>query len=555
MRTALTPRPLPKVALWCGAAALFLAVFAVYVSALRGEFVYDDLLVIQQNPQIASLANIPAIFGSSYWDFVDAESASHVGYYRPLTMVFITLAYSLGDGDPWTFHLFSLVAYALACCAAWRFAARLLHDEVAGFWAALLFTLHPLHVESVAWISALHDPLFACFGFLGLSSFLAWRDGGSAGLPWRAGAWFLLALLSKDAAVALFPIALACDWGRRHEQPAPGGFARRWLRPHVPFVCAFFLYYAARVLVFGDLLAGFDRQTTDFGVGAARLALLRLEFLGGAAWLLTWPADLNLFRPFQPELPAGSPSLMIGVAGSVVLIALLLLAWVRRWRPALALLLLIPAALLPVLLRVESLGTFPLSDRFLFVPVLGFTGLVAHVVWTRLPRLAAGLLLTVIGVSMGVRSAAQLPHWANEEALFRRAVAQNPRNPNAHWGLGRVMLGEYSKSGLSDDLIEARRSFELAMDLLEEAATTGTDIFATQDDHLQTNLGLGQALLREAEIDPFHDYETVRKVFENVIEYQPQSGRASRTKRRSPSARPYNSTPTHLKRTSTWGSC
>ena len=537
-RTAHAPKPtapeaahpaagLSKTALWGGALLLAVAVFGAYFAALSGEFVYDDLLVIQQNPQITSLANIPEIFGSSYWDFVDAESASHVGYYRPLTMVLVTLAYVAGDGEPWVFHLFSLAVYAGACFAAWRFAARLLRSEGAGFWAALLFALHPLHVESVAWISALHDPLFALFGFVALESFLRWRDEGSQGLSWKAGLWLFLALLSKDAAVALVPVALVCDWGRGHER---GAGLRRWLSAYVPFAAALLVYYGARALVFGDLMAGFDRQTTDFGVDASRLALLRVELLGGAAWLLAWPAELNLFRPFQPELPEGAPSLVIGLAGSAAFVLLVLVAWIRRWRPALALLLLIPAALLPVLLRVESLGTFPLSDRFLFVPVLGFTGLVAHLAWRRLPRPAATGLLLFIAAALGVRTALQIPHWANEEALFRRAVEQNQRNPNVHWGLGRVMLGEYAKSGLSDHLLEARDSFQRSMDLLEEAqnkqqAGIGTDIFATYDDHLQTNLGLGHAMLREAEVDGFHDYESVRVVFQRVIESQPKSER------------------------------
>ena len=525
MNSAPSPRPLSTGASWGGALLLFAAVFAVYLGALSGQFVYDDLLVIQQNPQITSLANVPAIFGSSYWDFIDAEGASHVGYYRPLTMVLITLAYVTGGGEPWMFHLFSLVVYGLSCVAAWRFGARLLKSEVAGFWAALLFAVHPLHVESVAWISALHDPLFALFGLLGLNAFLRWRDDGSVGLPWCAGAWFLLSLLSKDAAVALLPVTVACDWGRVHAQEPPASFRRRWITSYVPLLVSLALYYLARVLVFGDVMAGFDRQTTDFGVGAGRLALLRIELLGGAAWLLSWPSDLNLFRPFHPEIPDSSSSLTIGVVGTLAFAALVIVAWLRRWRPALALLLLVPAALLPVLLRVESLGTFPLSDRFLFLPVLGFTGLVAYLIWTRLPGKAAAPLLLLVAGGLAARSMAQIPHWQDEEALFRHAVEQNPRNPNVYWGLGRVMLGEYSKSGLSDHLLESRQCFETSMDLLEEASTTGTDIFATHDDHLQTNLGLGHALLREAEVDPFHDFETVKKVFERVIAYQPDSER------------------------------
>lgn len=511
-----------------GALGLVALVFAVYAAALAGEFVYDDLLVIQQNPLLSDLANLPKAFTSSYWDFLDGGSAEHVGYYRPLTMALLTFANVLGGGSPVAFHLLSLAVYGACCVAAWRFAARLLKSEGAGFWAAVLFALHPLHVESVAWISGLNDPLFALFGFLALDAFLGWRDRGSRGLPWPAGLFFLLALLSKDAAVALVPVALAVDWGREAQQPTE----RRWTvagltRAYGPLLAAFCVYYLARVAVFGDALAGFDRQTTDFGVGAGRLALLRVELLGGAVGLLAWPAELNLFRPFQPDLPASAPSLIVGVLGSLVLVGALGLAWVKRWRPALALLLLLPAALAPVLLRVESLGSFPLSDRFLFVPVLGFTGLLAWLAWTRLPRPAAIGALGLVAVAYGGRTLLQLPTWANEEVLFRTALEQNPRNPNVHWSLGRVLLEQYQSTGLADPLIEARATFETGMDLLAEAQVeAGSDIFASQDDHLQMNLGLAWSLLFEAQVDPFHDYGTARKIFERVTASWPDNERA-----------------------------
>jgi tetratricopeptide (TPR) repeat protein len=501
-------------------------VFAVYFPALSGEFVYDDLLVVQQNPRLESLANLPAAFTSSYWDFLEDGSAQHVGYYRPLTMVLLTVANVLGGGEPLAFHLLSLAVYAACCLAAWRFAVRLLKSELAGTWAALLFAVHPLHVESVAWISGLNDPLFALFGFLSLSAFLDWRDRGSAGRPWRAGLWFLLALLSKDAAVALVPAALAVDWGREPLQPTERRWSRAGLaRAYGPLLAAFGVYYLARVVVFGDALAGFDRQTTDFGVGFVRLALLRLELLGGAVSLLAWPAEPNLFRPFHPELPVAE--LLAALVGTALLLVGIAVAWRKRARPALALLLFVPAALAPVLLRVESLGSFPVSDRFLFVPVLGFTGLLAWLACTRLPRGAALGLLGVALVAYIGRTVTHLPTWANEEALFRTALEQNPRNPTVHWSLGRVLLEDYQRTGLADPLIEARDTFERGMDLLEEAQSEeGADVFASRDDHLQMNLGLGWSLLFEAQVDPFHDYGTARKVFERVVAGWPDNERA-----------------------------
>ncbi len=507
---------------------ILLAALFVFWPSVRGEFVYDDLLIIQQNPQITSFAHLPKLLGSSYWDFLDPASAKSVGYYRPLSMVLLTAGYVLGGGEPLAFHLLSLVVYSLACLAAWRLAARLCGSEAVGFAAGLLFALHPLHVESVAWISALHDPLFALFGFASLNEFLRWRSSQDGGAPWRAGLLFLLALFCKDAAVALLPVALMLDLVL--EQPRHRLAQPRWSRARramTPFAAAFAGYYALRVAVFGDVLAGFDRTTTDFGVGFGRLALLRIELLGGAAKLLAWPAELNLFRPFQPHLAFDSSSFVTGAVGTTMLLGALGLAALRRARLALALLLFLPVGLAPVLLRVESLGTFPLSDRFLFVPVLGFTTLVAWLLLTLLPKTLGYAAVALLAVAYGVRTNARLPDWGNEEAMFRTAVAQNPRNPNVYWGLGRVLLGDYKQSHRVEQLRESRENFDRAMDLLEEAQTLSevSDIYATRDDHLQTNLGLGWCLLYEAELDPFHDYETARVVFERVIEYAPESER------------------------------
>lgn len=506
------------------ALALVAVVLLAYWPSLDGELVYDDLLIVGQNPRLASFDQLPQTFSSSYWDFLDPEEAKHVGYYRPLTMTLMTAGYVLGGASTALLHALNLAVYALACLAAWRLATRITRREDVGFAAALLFALHPLHVESVAWISALHDPLFATFGFLGLGSFLRWRDGGSRGLPWLSGVWFLAALLSKDAAVALVPLAVALDLGRSAPRPERGG-AAGLARAYGPMLAAFGLYVMARIAVFGDLLAGFDRTTTDFGVGAGRLLLLRVELLGGAVRLLAWPAELNLFRPFQPELPAGASSLWVGAVGAALWLAATVLAWRRGARPALALLLFLPAGIAPVLLRVESLGTFPLSDRFLFVPVLGFTTLIAWCAFTRLPRAGAAAVIAALGLAYGARDLARLPDWHDEEHMFRAAVAQNPRNPNVYWGLGRVLLGNYKQAGEAQALDEARECFEHSMDLLEESQGEGTDIYATHDDFLQTNLGLGWSLLYEAERDPFHDFETARTVFQRVIDYMPSSER------------------------------
>lgn len=507
---------------------ILLATALVYGRSLRGELVYDDLLILQRNPLITSLANLPQIFSSSYWDFLDADSRSVVGYYRPLSMALLTLVWQVGGGATWAFHLVSLTVHGLASIAAALFVARLTRSAAIGGWAGLLFALHPLHVESVAWISAVGDPLSALFGLLALTSFLGWRERGSVGVPLAAGLLLLPALLAKDAALAVVAIALAVDLGRMRAPGEPSQGILRGLRPfaraYAPFAGALLVYYLMRVVVFGDLLAGFDRTTTDFGVGAGRLLWLRLELLAGFAWLALWPVELDVFRPFRPNTTWSDPSILVAALGSASILAACALALTRRLRPLAALALLFPAALVPVLLRVDAVGTFPLSDRFLYLGVVSLCGALAWLAWTHLPRPLASTGLVLVAALYGGRSFTRLDVWQNEEVLFQTAIAQHPDDPRSYWSLGRVRLQQY-RAGDNAALEDAIRLFDEGMALIERDRRGDLNVYVTHDDALQMNLGQAWAYFYRAAKDPYRDYETPRALFERIVRNFPESER------------------------------
>ena len=151
----------------------------------------------------------------------------------------------------------------------------------------------------------------------------------------------------------------------------------------------------------------------------------------------------------------------------------------------------IPAAFLPVLLKVESVGTFPLSDRFLYLAALGFSLLVAHAAITRLSKKGSTIALTCLALAYTAQDISHAAAWSDDEALFRTALEQNPRNPNIHWSLGRVLLEEFQESSELEPLNEATSVYEAGMELLAEARNSDFSIFASEDDAVQMNLGLG----------------------------------------------------------------
>jgi len=528
---------LPSVPGWM-LPVLVVAVGLVFWKGLGGALVYDDLALVARNPVITSFENLGAMFASSYWDFLDPREAKDIAYWRPLTSVYLTFGYALGDGRPEPFHALSLLTHLGATLVAFRLVLRLTRRAGTAFWTALLFGLHPLHVESVAWISAINDPLYGLFSLLTLAAFLAWRERGSKGSPWLACVGFALALLSKEIAAATLLLVALLDLARLPlpARDAGGGeprghaLADRFLpftRAYAPLLVVLGLYLLARVQVFGELTAGFGRTITEYRIDDPfRLVKLRVELLGGGLALLVWPAKLALFREVVPVLRWTSPAFLGPLLASLALVATAVLLARRRARLALAAVLLVPLALLPALVRPESLGRFPLSDRFLYLSVLGFALLVVLAAARFLHPLVATAALALVAGGYAVKSEGRLDVWRDEVALFEAAREESPLSPYVRWGLGRVYLERFDRATDPADLERALAEFEQANDLLTRAKEGDEEIFFDWNDRLQANLGTGTAYLLAARHDPLRDFETPRTVFEMITRAFPQSHHA-----------------------------
>ncbi len=526
-------------------------VYAVFGRVLEGEFVYDDLRLIGRNPRIIGTVGIWESLTTSHWGFDDPAAEGAIGYWRPLTVLVLRLAYWVGGGEPFAFHLFSLVLHFGATLAAWSFFTRLFSNGRLGFCAGLLFGLHPVHVESVAWISALNDPLAGMLVLLSLGAFLRWRERGSRGPALVPAAWLLLGALAKEQALAAIPMLLVLDVLRPRRAGEPTGGTR--LKAWGPVLAGLLLYWMARVFVFGDLLAGLDRVASHFQMTLARALSFRLELFGGFLGLLALPLRLEVFRPFRPELPPLDPAFYLGLLASVLFVVASLQAWRKRADRLLALLLLIPASLAPVLASVAAAGLFPFSDRYLYVGAAAAMGILVLLV-EKLPRTIATVAVGVVATLFAVRVVTRSQVWHDEETLFRAAAEESPKSPYVHWGLGRVLLVQYQTSMrrelLDEALLHFLSSLALGSDYGERAPKLGADaplpervaelervvhetpreqirgdptVWVSLDDRLQANLGQGWCYLGMADLDPEPNYDVPLLIFEQQTLHFPQS--------------------------------
>ncbi|MFT5050838.1 MAG: tetratricopeptide (TPR) repeat protein [Chlamydiales bacterium] len=551
--------PLPagqRVAL---ALILGLVTVAVFWQSISGDLVYDDLLLVGRNTQIMSLEGVLSALGHPYWAFDAPDEGPLVGFWRPLTTVVLALGNWIGNGDPVAFHLLSLALHILASLICWRLIARLSARPRLAFVGALLFALHPVHVESVAWISAVNDPLYTVFALLSLDAFARWRltDTGSesARPPLGAGLWLFCALLAKEQALAVLTAALAVDVtlaGRKVARPERSG-----LRSYMPLLVACAGYVLLRMWVFEDLFAGLDRRAAHFELGWPRLLGYWVELFGGFLTLLVWPADLVVFRQVRPQLPALDPAFITGAIAVGTWSIGVLLTWRRGRRDILGALLFLPAALAPVLLSFQSAGAFPLSDRYLYLAVAGWSLLFVLGAAQLLKRPLATAIGLLMVVGYGMRAHAHVGVFQGDEAFFRAAVKSSPRTPYVHWGMGRVLLDRYQverdKPLLDEALLHFLTSLYLGADYGEHGPKLPPDaplrdrvselnavvndtpagarkpdptVSVSRSDREQANIGLGWCYLFLAELPPEYDLSTPLYVFEQTVKLFPRSYRA-----------------------------
>lgn len=456
-------------------AALGLVLLAALAHApsLSGGFIVDDLHYVADNVLLDDLEGLRTIWTDPHRLLV----------YYPLTFTTFWLENQLCGRDPRCFHATNLLLHALTALLAWRVLARL---AVPGAWlAAALFAVHPLHVDTVAWVAERKNVLS---GALALGALLAWlaferrseRGERRAARAWAAGlALFLAALLAKTPVLGLPVVAvLAVAWRR-------GAFARRDLAA-VPWLVAGFALAAITVVV--------ERGVVEVGDEIPVPSLVERPLLAArATWFylgkLVWPAGLA-FDYGHWATGAGEPA---NLAAALALAALLGALWAGRRRfglgPALALVsfLVLAAPALGLVSFYFHRYSF-VAGHFVYLASLPILALVAagasRAAATRLPRaFGVALAAAAIGV-LATLTWRHAPDYRDHEALARATLAVNPDSWLAHNHLGNEAI--------------RRRDFAAAIAHLSRAERVAPGRIETQLDLALAQMNLGDLVAAEA---------------------------------------------------------
>ncbi len=420
-------------------AILLLVAALPYIGVLRNDFAYayDDKALILDNPYLHSFGHLGELLTTDIWSYQASHGMSN--YFRPVEMIGFLLCYKVFG--PWAggFHLLSLLLNISVVILLFLLAERMLGGRPAAFAASAIFALHPVHVEAVAWIAAMTDLEMTFFFILTFWLFLRLEDRtcGQNWIAWTAmiGS-YVLALLSKEPAMTLAPLATVYEHGYRADRA--GTNWREKVFRYGPLWLACLGYTLVRVHIF----KGFAHPSGYHTFTAGEVLLSGLAVLGGYLALLVWPlnlAELHLFHP--------SVRIDWHVLGGLLAVAVALVAFGALWKRARITtfpILWFFAALTPAL-DARWLGDYVLAHRHLYLPSAGFclfAGWACDWLWrgianrgmlVRSAALTAGLLLAAFCV---FRISTRVRDWRSDITLFQRALAANPGDYRIHDSLG-----------------------------------------------------------------------------------------------------------------------
>lgn len=439
-----------------GATIIVLVVFLVFGQIVSHQFLnWDDNVNVWNNRKL----NPVTVNGVAYF-----WGNSYARMYAPMAYTFYAVeglispraeappGKPFGPFEPTVFHIGSLLLHAGCCVLVLLILRRLIHHEAAALAGALLFALHPLQVETVAWVTETRGLLAALFGLTALWQYLQFADESIDDSRRRAVHYLvaslalLLALLSKPSAVAIPLMALVLDWG----------WYRRPLQQVVVAIAPWVLLAAVFALATALVQQGAPIET---GPLWAR-PLLALDALAHYIVKFLWPYPLG---PDYGHTPSAAMQKNMWYAMGVLPLGLAYLAWSmpdrRVWLTALGT---FTVALLPLLglVSFDFQQNSTVADRYVYLAMLGPAMALAWFLVRYGSVLRYGVVAVVL-IGLGTLSFFQAAHWENDIELAEQALLVNPDSYTFQLNAGNALY----RAGVFDKAIERyKRARELRAD-------------------------------------------------------------------------------------------
>lgn len=457
-------------------AALLLTTVLVYSSVREFDFVnYDDPQYVTDNVHVRAGLTAEGL----RW----AATAREAANWFPLTRMSHMLDVQLFGLDAGLHHLMNLFFHALATLFLFAFFERVTRARWPSAFVAFIFAMHPLHVESVAWIAERKDVLSAFFWIFSLWLYARYTERAIWSRYLLVLLSFSCGLLAKPMIVTLPFILLLLDFWPLRRLPSSREAALRIVAEKVPF---FALSAAVSAITYFAQQGSRAIKAFPIGLRVENALVSYVTYIGK----MFWPVDLAVFYPYPHSVPAGEAVF----AGFVLLtVSMLVLRAVRSHAYLAVGWFWYMGTLLPVIGFIQ-VGAQARADRYTYIPMIGLLIMLAWgalEIVARWPR-TKGVAVLAAGAacaSCALLTSLQLQYWRNSETLFGHALAVTRDNYVAQHNFGLAIVDQPGR------LAEAMAHYRAALQIQPQSVETRSD--------------LGSALAKSGDLkDAIAEYQT-----------------------------------------------
>ncbi len=492
---------------------------AVYWQVRHFDFVFDDVAYVTENNHLRSGITAESV----RWAF----STKYLGLWNPLVWLSLMLDYQLYGLHPGAFHMTNLILHILSALLLFR----LFHRMTGALWksafVAAFFALHPLHVESVAWIAERKDVLSAFFWMLTLYLYAYYAENPSVKKYLPVLLAFVCALMSKPMVVTLPVVMMLLDyWPLKRFQSSKNNAWLWQLKEKWPL----FALSAVTIMIIFYTPGEKETLLKAFPL-SGRLANAPVAFMTYLAKTF-WPYDLAILYPFNAHIPAWQ------VLGAVLIIFAMTVFTVLKVRHLPFLFvgwLWFAITIVPVLgiIQISLSAPYAMADRYHYLPSIGIAVMIAWG-WPRLltHRNALKKILFSAGiifiVSMSILTWKQCGYWFNTVTLFGHTLKVTENNHVAHNNLGLTL---YKAGKINEAILHYNKAIAIKPDYAVAYNNRG-NVYAQLKKHSNALEDLNEAIrLRPDLADAYNnrgsvyfrmqDYKKSIKDFNEAVRLKP----------------------------------
>ena len=427
-------------------AGLVIATIIAYQPVCKNDFVnYDDNVYVTDNANIKN--------GLTRQSLAWAFTSGYAENWHPLTWISHILDYRIFGPNPVGHHLTNVLLHIINTLLLFYVLQKLTGAFWPSAFVACVFAIHPLHVESVAWVSERKDVLSTLFWLLTMLAYARYVKRPSISRYAGALMLFSLGLMAKPMLVTLPFALLLLDYWPLNRPVNSRRSILNLLLEKVPF----FVLAAISSVITYNLQTKTGMEILPFGLRLSNAVVSYISYIGK----MIYPADLSVFYPYSlGNLPAWKV-ITAAVLIAAITILTFLAARQRRYLPVGWLWYL--GTLVPVI-GIVQVGDQAMADRYTYLPLVGIFIMLAWSVAeiagkTQVRRIASAVLTAFILAAFLICTRMQISYWRDSITLFERALAVTKNNYKMEYALGYELV---SQGHLDEGIIHYRRAIEIA---------------------------------------------------------------------------------------------